>query len=241
MSLHAKPCRSARFLGCLACIYAIIASPTAASALDRANRIDISYAAPKDPLHQPLADLLKERRVLEQLQRTLSPVRLPRTLTLSFSECGGDSNAFYHDDKVQVCYEMVDEITRNAPKQRTTAGIEPADAISGSVHFLFLHEISHALFDMLDVPLFGGEEQAADQLGAYFMLSLDKEQAKRLITGAAYFIGSGSEAEKPLPLKDFAGEHGFAAQRFFNLLCITYGADTKFFADFVEKGYLPKE
>jgi hypothetical protein len=31
------------------------------------------------------------------------------------------------------------------------------------------------------------------------------------------------------------------AQRFYNLLCIAYGADPQLFGDFVEKGYLPKE
>ncbi len=38
----------------------------------------------------------------------------------------------------------------------------------------------------------------------------------------------------------FADEHGTPAQRFYNVLCIAYGADPKLFADVVEKGYLPK-
>ena len=38
-----------------------------------------------------------------------------------------------------------------------------------------------------------------------------------------------------------AGEHGTPAQRFYNLLCIAYGADAQLFADLVQKGYLPKE
>ena len=38
----------------------------------------------------------------------------------------------------------------------------------------------------------------------------------------------------------FADEHGTPAQRFYNVLCIGYGADPELFADVVEKGYLPK-
>ena len=38
-----------------------------------------------------------------------------------------------------------------------------------------------------------------------------------------------------------ADEHGTPAQRFYNLLCIAYGADAQLFADLVQKGYLPKE
>ena len=30
------------------------------------------------------------------------------------------------------------------------------------------------------------------------------------------------------------------AQRFYNLVCIGYGADTEYFADVVKKGYLPE-
>ena len=36
-------------------------------------------------------------------------------------------------------------------------------------------------------------------------------------------------------------EHGLPAQRFYNILCMAYGADKKLFADVVDKGFLPKE
>jgi hypothetical protein len=40
----------------------------------------------------------------------------------------------------------------------------------------------------------------------------------------------------------FAGVHGTSAQRFYNVVCIAYGADKHLFGDdIVEKGYLPKE
>src|SRR5215217_5836293 len=143
---------------CVACVYLIVGLLiTTAAALEKANKVDISYLPPKDAAHQSIAALLKERRVLEQLQRIVSPIRLPRTLTLTFAGCDGESNALYDNNKVQVCYEMVDEIVRKAPKEKTAVGIEASDAIVGSLLFLFLHEISHALFDMLDVPIFGGE------------------------------------------------------------------------------------
>ena len=51
-----------------------------------------------------------------------------------------------------------------------------------------------------------------------------------------------SEAREAAPkLKDFANEHGLPAQRFFNLLCISYGSDSKAFGDIVTKGYLPAD
>lgn len=42
------------------------------------------------------------------------------------------------------------------------------------------------------------------------------------------------------PLVAFSEAHGAPAQRFFNLLCLAYGADPELFADVVERGHLPK-
>ena len=44
-----------------------------------------------------------------------------------------------------------------------------------------------------------------------------------------------------MALQKFADEHGTPSQRFYNLLCIAYGADKELFGDFVSKGYLPKD
>jgi Putative metallopeptidase len=41
--------------------------------------------------------------------------------------------------------------------------------------------------------------------------------------------------------QQFADEHGTPAQRFYNLLCIAYGADPSLFADLAEKQYLPED
>ena len=39
----------------------------------------------------------------------------------------------------------------------------------------------------------------------------------------------------------FADEHGTPRQRYYNYLCLAYGADPAAFQDFVDKGLLPKE
>ncbi len=84
------------------------------------------------------------------------------------------------------------------------------------------------------------EEDAADQFAAYLLLQFAKSDARRLIAGVAYAYRL--DASKPTTKKNpFADEHGLPAQRFYNVLCIAYGADSKLFADLVEKEYLPKE
>jgi hypothetical protein len=122
------------------------------------------------------------------------------------------------------------------------AGIAPIDALTGPVIQIILHEAGHAVFDLLKVPIFGREEDAADQFSVYLMLEAGKEEARRLINGAAYQYRSGVQSENQnVATKRFAEVHGTMAQRFYNILCLAYGADDQLFADIVVNGYLPKE
>ena len=206
----------------------------------RSDRMQISYVPPKNAAHETVFRLLKERQVLEKLKKILSPLRLPRALRLKVEGCDGESNAWYDDDAVTVCYEYLDDILQNAPQETTPAGVTRADAIVGPTLEVFLHEVGHAVFDYLGVPVLGREEDAADQFATYVLLQFAKSDARRLIAGVAYT--EHVEASKPSTKKNpFADEHGLPAQRFYNVLCIAYGADAKLFADVVEKGYLPKE
>jgi hypothetical protein len=206
----------------------------------RADRIQFSYVPPKNPEHETVFRLLKERQVLEKFKQFLSPLRLPRILRLNLTGCDGDSNAWYEDDTVTVCYEYIDEQLRNAPKETTSAGVTRAYALIGPTVEVFLHEVGHAVFDYLKVPLFGREEDAADQFAAYLLLQFAKDDARRLIAGVAYAYHT--EASVPSTKKNpFADEHGLPAQRFYNVLCTAYGADPKLFADLVANKYLPEE
>jgi hypothetical protein len=105
-----------------------------------------------------------------------------------------------------------------------------------------LHEFAHAMFDMLKVPVFGREEDAADQVSAYIMLHLGKDEARRLIGGTSHAYKTEVDAATaPLTVTQFADAHGTPAQRFYNLLCIAYGADAHLFGDMAAKENLPKE
>ena len=127
------------------------------------------------------------------------------------------------------------------PQEKRPSGIAPIDTVIGPVFEISLHEFGHALFDMLELPVFGREEDAADQLAAYILLQLGESEARRLIAGTAYaYHIDEMKADPCRSMEDYAKEHGTPAQRFFNVLCIAYGADTKLFADIVSEGYLPK-
>jgi hypothetical protein len=207
----------------------------------RSDRIVIAYVAPANPTHQPIYETMKQRRVLERFKAYLSPFRLPTPLLLKLEGCDGESNAWYEepDHSVTVCYEYIDEIMRNAPEQTTAAGVTRDDALVGPGVEVFLHEIGHAIFDLLKVPILGREEDAADQFADYMLLHLGKDEARRTIAGIAYMYGREAQGQT-LQMKHFADVHGTSAQRFYNLLCLAYGAEPELFVDVVEKKYLPE-
>ncbi len=206
----------------------------------KSKQIRVEYDVPGNPSHRLIYERLKQVRALEQIQKLLSPLRLPRPLLLKVSGCDGESNAWYDGSVVTVCYEYLADILKNALEGKLPSIITQDDAILGPFMDVFLHETGHAVFDQLNVPVLGREEDAADLFSAYIMLQLGKEDARRLILGNAYQYKE-DVVNPQVPLTKYADEHGIPAQRFFNVLCIAYGADQKLFADVVEKGYLPKK
>jgi hypothetical protein len=219
----------------------ITAMAIPAFAASKTNRVSIRYVPPKNPAHQEIYTELKQRGALEKLQNLLSPFRLPRTLRISLTGCDGEADAFYEDGDITICYEYVAELVKNMPQEMTSGGFARIDTIVGPLFEVSLHEFAHALFDMLELPVFGREEDAADQVAAYALLQFGESESRRLIAGTAYAYNMDEKKiDQCRSMEDYADEHGTPAQRFFNVLCIAYGADTKLFSDIVSKGYLPK-
>jgi hypothetical protein len=216
-----------------------------------AERIVIEYVEPVDSVHKPLYEALKQNQALERVRELIVPVRWPRTLRLELRGCDGESNAFYGDAVVTVCYEYLEDMWRGAHSSGRPPAIAREDAFIGPFLDVFLHEAGHALFDLLKIPLFGREEDAADQLAAYYMLQFPQEKKRRLILGAAYAYASELKVRRARDLYrrrlevgrhiTFADEHGTPAQRLYNLLCVAYGSDKELFGDVLEKGYLPQD
>lgn len=208
----------------------------------QANRIRVEYVAPTNPEHQKLYEMVKAHRVLEKLQEIFGAFRLPSDLLLRTVGCDGVSNAWYQRGRVSICYEYLRDVQKMMPSETTAAGITPADAVIGQFFYVTAHEMGHAMFDMLDIPVLGRGEDAADQFATYIMLQFGKDQARRLIAGAAHsykdFI---SNPKVTVPLAAFSNSHSPPPVRFYNLVCLAFGADRTLFADVVTNGYLPSE
>jgi hypothetical protein len=230
-----------------ALVLAIVGSTCSVNGLSAAtdphpNRIRVEYVAPTSPEHQQIYQMVKERKALEKLQEIYGAFKLRADLLLRTVGCDGASNAWYQRGRVSVCYEYLSDVWKMMPAETTPEGITPNDAVVGQLFYVISHEMGHAMFDMLDIPVFGRQEDAADQFATYIMLQFGKDQARRLITGAANsYRRFLTNPKVTAPLAAFSDTHSPPATRFFNMLCLAYGADPQVFADFVTKDFLPKQ
>jgi hypothetical protein len=185
--------------------------------VDRPNRVVVEYVPPKNPDLQELYGLLSGRQELEKIQEILSPLRLPEDLTLKSAECS-KVNAWYTRENskptVTICYELLKHILESLPKEPTSAGFTPDDAAIGQFVWLSLHEVGHAVFDIFKVPIFGNEENAADNFATYIILQNQVSEARRLIGGAAWAWWEYMKDYKRNPVVQIRPE-GFAM----NMVC----------------------
>ena len=221
---------------------AFSASPALAQkrGADKPDQVRGVYVAPKDAKFTPMYDSLRQQRVLERMRELLSPLKLPRPLTIKLDGCDGVANAWYEDDTVTICYEYLDFIAQNVPKGDAPKGTTQQSALVGPFIDVTLHEVGHAVFDMLQIPIFGREEDAADQFSAYIILNFAPREARSLIRSFAY--PGANEARDAMAkgsnLETYADSHGTPAQRYFNTLCTAYGSNARTYRDAVTKGEL---
>ncbi|SPF77829.1 DUF4344 domain-containing metallopeptidase [Pseudoprimorskyibacter insulae] len=120
---------------------------------------------------------------------------------------------------------------------------EAEDAfVDANLLSIFYHELGHAMIDVLALPVFGQEEDAADVASILLIDVLwDAESALDLAYDASF--GFAAEAMEQSEAEDVAfwDVHGPDQQRFFNTVCLFYGADPEGRADFAEDMDLPEE
>lgn len=212
-------------------------SASAASPELRNSQIDIAYSEPGKAEYRPIYERLKARKVLEELQAFLAPLKLPKRVLVEIEQCNAPDRPYQPDAPVVICYEYVAQLEGLAAKipadVRTERGVSREDAVVGAFVQVVLQRMSSAVFDVLDVPVWGREQDAADKLAAFLMLQFGRQSARKLLNGAAYFFEASNRTWSG---SDFSDTRSPDAQRFYNYLCVAYGGDKKTFGDFIEGG-----
>jgi hypothetical protein len=185
--------------------------------------VEIVYKEPRTAAFKPIAERVKQRRVLEQLRVFLAPLRLPRKLTINVDECAAPMREYQPQSPVVICYEVIDQIEKVAAKADPV--VRDRVLIGAFVQAAF-HETAHAVFDILQVPVWGRANDAADRLAAFIMVNFGEDVAMQTILGTATFFRLSGRTWTG---SEFAEVNSPEAQRFFNYLCIALGGAPKSF------------
>jgi len=116
-----------------------------------------------------------------------------------------------------------------------------ADAfVEANLLSIFYHELGHAMIDILRLPVFGQEEDAADVASVLLIHDLYEEESAIDIIYAAS-TGFLIEAEHNPDEVAWWGVHGPDLQRYYNMVCLFAGADPGGRDDVAEELGLPEE
>ena len=183
----------------------------------------VAYAPSGDPDHEKVRELLGGDRIFENIASSLNQVvAMPGTVDIQLVDCGAP-NAFYDptSHRIIVCYELVTYFLHTFQPHAPDHADLGAAAMGATV-FAFFHELGHALIHELALPSTGREEDAADQIATLILLEAGDEGVRMALSGAQWFAVLAADNQQRTPFWD---EHAFDGQRFFNILCLVYGAD----------------
>jgi len=223
--------------------------------------ITTEYIPPSLQVH---SDRLKARKVLEEFSQFLSPLKLDKPLKLTTAQCDKVDANYNGDGVVTMCLELVRHFHTNMaafvdgklyfdrkklvftmrsgdttiPLKPRVPGITPGEAAVGGFVGVFLHELGHAVFHLLEVPVLGREEHAADEIAALIMVQFGEDVARTAIKGAAALWDLSSQIDEYLTFP-YYDEHSAGLQRLGTFLCVAYGHHPARFQDMVDAGLLP--
>lgn len=113
--------------------------------------------------------------------------------------------------------------------------------VEANILAIFYHELGHAAIDVEEVPIFGQEEDAADVFSIFLIDALFEDPAAQSLAYDAAF-GFLTEAEfADAGAIAWWDVHGADEQRFYNTVCLFYGADPDAREDFALDLGLPED
>lgn len=206
----------------------------------------LTYAPIKDKDYLEVRDTFKEAGFLEEAVQGLNETfRIPADVEVTVRECG-EANAYYEADKrrISLCWELVAYYAGVffAEAETDEEQEEAGEAVAGATLFTLFHELGHALIDVWDLPITGREEDAVDQLATIILLEGGEDGETAALNGAAAFWGEEEESEEGEEELSFWDEHSLGEQRFYNIVCWSYGSNPEGLSDLVggDDEWLPK-
>jgi hypothetical protein len=108
--------------------------------------------------------------------------------------------------------------------------------------FALAHEMGHGLFNEMNMPVLGHEEDAADSFAIVNALKMGSTFSERVLEEAAkgLLLSAKHDKQKGNALA-FYDEHGLDPQRAYSIVCFMYGSNPEKFRQLANNAKLPEE
>ena len=188
--------------------------------------------------------LMQGDQLLEHLADNINQtLNLPYEIWLRGSQCD-EANAIWNGSAhtITMCYEGV----VLGQKMFTEAGDpDPDRSALNSEYAKFYHEAAHMAISLYDLPITGAEEDVADQLAAYILLTPSDDgrvdpESVQAVKDLARALGEIGTQPEQLGEEDSVDVHSLDQVRMYNLECWIYGSNPEANADLVTDGHLPQ-
>lgn len=113
--------------------------------------------------------------------------------------------------------------------------------ITASVTNDLYHEMGHALIDLMDLPVLGNEEDAADIMSVFLINAIWEDGPAEQVMRASLATWSAIAAENAGGEPDWWDEHGPDRKRIATMACLFYGANPEGRAAFAKDLEIPEE
>lgn len=189
--------------------------------------------------------LMMAAKLLENVaQQVNNTLNLPVEVGAVGKQCG-EANDYWDPDinQIQLCYEDVQQseerFARHGNPDPVTAAVDAE--ISG-----FFHELGHAALSVYQLAFTGREEDVADQLSAFMLLTPGTDgkpypNGVRIATATAQDWKLSAEEAGDANDLPFWDGHSMDIARMYNWECWIYGSDPVANADIVASGDLPED
>jgi Putative metallopeptidase len=190
----------------------------------------------EEPPHDPTVAMVRQHihgplRVWTTVLTEL--FRLPTDVAVTLASCGR-IDAFYSpaQQRIYLCDELLTYFAQVfAPPE------DSATAVREVTLFTFFHVVGHALIQALDLPVSGSSEEAADELGAVFLVAGEAEDERVVLAGSRVLFQRSGVLE-PAQMVPFWVLHPWTTQRYDRLRCLLYGSNPTRHAALLEDGGL---
>jgi len=209
-------------------------------------KVRLIYEPTRNPSLGKVQTYLKSHKAFEEedLRKFQAKFSSPFSLTVKIEECGVDAaRAALYISKMQEIRLCLEAIAYSASV--VSREVKSQDLFRQQVFwltdFFFFHELGHALIDILQLPVLGREEDAADDFAILTLLEEKKAGPKAVLTVAQYFRLEGTQANADGEVH-WWDEHAPDLARSYNMLCLAYGKDPEEYQALVgkKKRLLPK-